>query len=79
MCRISGDFDILICEHLFFKNSVYQKDIQIGKIYPDSEWCTQMLGSLQNVSSLVGFSVPEKGIRDRPLNAKHTAASIHHI
>ena len=38
-----------------------------------------MLGTLQNVSSLVGFSMPEKRIRDRPLNANHTAATPHHI
>lgn len=38
-----------------------------------------MLGTLQNVSSLVGFSVLEKGIRDGPLNANHTAASTHRI
>lgn len=60
-------------------NYVYQKGIQMGKIYSDTEWSTQMLGTLQNVSSLVGFSMPEKGIRDRPLNANHSAASTHHI
>ena len=38
-----------------------------------------MLGTLQNVSSLVGFSMPEKRIRDRPLNADHTTATPHHI
>lgn len=79
MCRIPSDFDILICEHLFFKNYVYEKDIHLGKIYPDTEWSTQMLGTLQNVSSVVGFSVPEKGIRNRPLNANHTVASTHHV
>lgn len=51
----------------------------MGKIYPDTEWSTQMLGTLQNVSSLVGFSMPEKGIRDKPLNANHTVASTCHI
>lgn len=44
----------------------------MGKIYLDSEWNTQMLGTLQNVSGLVGFSMPEKGIRCSPLNANHT-------
>lgn len=38
-----------------------------------------MPGTLQNVSNLVGVSVLEKGIRARPLNANHTAASTHHI
>lgn len=33
----------------------------------------------KNVSSLVGFSMLEKGIRDRPLHANHTAASTRHI
>lgn len=70
---------IFLTVAICFWNYVYQKDIQMGKIYPDTDWSTQMLGTLQNVSSLVGFSMPEKGIRDRPLNANHTVASTHHI
>lgn len=73
------DFHILTCGHLLFKLCVYQKDIQIVKIYSDGEWSTQMPGTLLNVSSLVGFPMPEKGIRHRPLNANHSAASIQHI
>lgn len=34
---------------------------------------------IANVSSLVGFSVLERGIRDGPLNANDTTASTHHI
>lgn len=46
---------IFLSVDICFSNYVYQKDIQIGKIYPDTEWNTQMLGTLQNVSSLVDF------------------------
>lgn len=61
----------------FVFQTVYKKDIQIGKVYCDTEWSAQMPGTLQNVSDLVGFSVLEKGIRARPLNANHIAASTH--
>lgn len=46
---------IFLSVDICFSNYVYQKDIQMGKIYPDIEWNTQMLGTLQNVSSLVDF------------------------
>lgn len=46
---------IFLSVDICFSNYVYQKDIQMGKIYPDTEWNTQMLGPLQNVSSLVDF------------------------
>lgn len=46
---------IFLSVDICFSNYVYQKDIQMGKIYPDTEWNTQMLGTLQNVSSLVDF------------------------
>lgn len=46
---------IFLSVDICFSNYVYQKDIQIGKIYPDTEWNTQMPGTLQNVSSLVDF------------------------
>lgn len=46
---------IFLSVDICFSNYVYQEDIQMGKIYPDIEWSTQMLGTLQNVSSLVDF------------------------
>lgn len=46
---------IFVSVDICFSNYVYQKDIQMGKFYPDTEWSTQMLGTLQNVSSLVDF------------------------
>lgn len=35
----------------------------------------QMFGTLQNVSGLTDFLVPQKIIKEKPLNANHTAAS----
>lgn len=35
--------------------TVYKKDIQIGKIYYYTEWSAQIPGTLQNVSNLVDF------------------------
>lgn len=51
----------------------------MGKFYPDFEWSTQMLGTLQNVSAWLAFQCLKRKIRDRPLNANHTAESTHHI
>jgi hypothetical protein len=77
-CSILSGFYFLSVD-ICFPNYVHQKDIQMGKIYPETEWSTQMLGTLQNVSSLVGFSMLEKGIRYRTLNTNHIATSTQHI
>lgn len=43
---------IFLSAHICFSNYVYQKDIQMGKIDPDTEWSTQMLGTLQKCFKL---------------------------
>lgn len=70
---------IFLSVDICFSNYVCQKDIQTGKMHPGTERSTQMLGTLQNFSSLVGFSVPGKGTRGGPQNADHAAASTPHI
>lgn len=46
---------IFLSVDICFSNYVYQKDIQMGKIYPDTEWSTQMLGTLQMFQAWLTF------------------------